>query len=257
MNWDQIAGDWKQFTGKPKETWAKLTDNDLTTAAGKRDQLAGFLQQRYGYAKDQAEKELDEFSKVLKPSGTPRLLGTAARSLRGHRPQSPRGTLMPFYVSPGPRGILFEAGMIWTSGMGSLTYWWTNQRGPEIPVPRSLPHAIPLGRALKAHPGQRSSLPLERARASHFSGIQAMDTDDAMGDELDEFRRACVELGADEEMTELVLASHCHDRTLLDSMTAAGNDLRDYARYKLAIWEAIFNEDEKLLPNRTPSRGVL
>ena len=67
MNWDQIAGDWKQFTGKAKEKWGKLTDNDLTTVAGKRDQLAGLLQQRYGYAKEQAEKELDEFSKALKP----------------------------------------------------------------------------------------------------------------------------------------------------------------------------------------------
>jgi uncharacterized protein YjbJ (UPF0337 family) len=67
MNWDQIAGDWKQFTGKAKEKWGKLTDNDLTTIAGKRDQLAGLLQQKYGYAKEQAEKELDEFSRALKP----------------------------------------------------------------------------------------------------------------------------------------------------------------------------------------------
>jgi uncharacterized protein YjbJ (UPF0337 family) len=67
MNWDQIAGDWKQFTGKVKEKWGKLTDDDLTTIAGKRDQLAGLLQQRYGYAKDQVEKELDEFTKALKP----------------------------------------------------------------------------------------------------------------------------------------------------------------------------------------------
>ncbi len=67
MNWDQIAGDWKQFTGKAKAKWGKLTDNDLTTVSGKRDQLAGLLQQKYGYAKEQAEKELDEFSKALKP----------------------------------------------------------------------------------------------------------------------------------------------------------------------------------------------
>jgi uncharacterized protein YjbJ (UPF0337 family) len=66
MNWDRIAGNWKQFTGKVKEKWGKLTDDDLTTIAGKRDQLAGLLQQRYGYAKDQAEKELDEFSQALK-----------------------------------------------------------------------------------------------------------------------------------------------------------------------------------------------
>jgi uncharacterized protein YjbJ (UPF0337 family) len=67
MNWDEIAGNWKQFSGKVKEKWGKLTDDDLTTIAGKRDQLAGILQQRYGYEKDQAEKELDEFSRALKP----------------------------------------------------------------------------------------------------------------------------------------------------------------------------------------------
>jgi uncharacterized protein YjbJ (UPF0337 family) len=66
MNWDQIAGDWKQFTGKVKAKWGKLTDDDLTTIAGKRDQLLGILQEKYGYAKDQAEKELDEFTHKLK-----------------------------------------------------------------------------------------------------------------------------------------------------------------------------------------------
>jgi uncharacterized protein YjbJ (UPF0337 family) len=67
MNWDQIQGNWKQMTGKVKEKWGKLTDDELTTIAGKRDQLAGVLQERYGYAKEVAEKELDEFTKTLKP----------------------------------------------------------------------------------------------------------------------------------------------------------------------------------------------
>ena len=66
MNWDQVAGNWKQVTGKVKEKWGKLTDDDLTTIAGKRDQLSGMLQTKYGYAKEQAEKELDEFLKVMK-----------------------------------------------------------------------------------------------------------------------------------------------------------------------------------------------
>ena len=66
MNWDQIQGTWKQMTGKVKEKWGKLTDDDLTVIAGKRDQLAGILQERYGYAKDQVEKELDAFTKALK-----------------------------------------------------------------------------------------------------------------------------------------------------------------------------------------------
>ena len=67
MNWDQIQGNWKQFTGKIKAKWGKLTDNDLTVLSGKRDELAGILQERYGYAKEQAEKELDDFSMSLKP----------------------------------------------------------------------------------------------------------------------------------------------------------------------------------------------
>lgn len=66
MNWDQIQGNWKQVTGKVKEKWGKLTDDDLTTVAGKRDQLAGILQNRYGLAKEQAEKELDDFMHTLK-----------------------------------------------------------------------------------------------------------------------------------------------------------------------------------------------
>jgi len=66
MNWDQIAGNWKQFKGNVKEKWGKLTDDDLTVIAGKRDQLTGLLQQKYGYAKDKAEKELDEFMKAVK-----------------------------------------------------------------------------------------------------------------------------------------------------------------------------------------------
>ena len=66
MNWDQVQGNWKQWTGKVKEKWGKLTDSDLTVIAGKREQLAGILQERYGYAKEQVEKELDEFAKALK-----------------------------------------------------------------------------------------------------------------------------------------------------------------------------------------------
>lgn len=67
MNWDQIQGNWKQFAGKVKAKWGKLTDDDLTVIAGKRDELAGILQERYGYAKDLAEKELDDFTTSLKP----------------------------------------------------------------------------------------------------------------------------------------------------------------------------------------------
>ena len=66
MNGDQIKGNWKQLTGKVKEKWGKLTDDDLTTAAGQREQFLGVLQQRYGYAKEKTQKELDEFVDALK-----------------------------------------------------------------------------------------------------------------------------------------------------------------------------------------------
>ena len=60
MNWDRIEGNWKQFKGKIQEKWGDLTDDDLDQAAGKRDQLIGRLQARYGYERDRAEQELDE-----------------------------------------------------------------------------------------------------------------------------------------------------------------------------------------------------
>jgi uncharacterized protein YjbJ (UPF0337 family) len=61
MNWDQISGNWKEFKGKVRTKWARLTDDDLENIAGKKDQLLGRLQQRYGYHKDRAERELDDF----------------------------------------------------------------------------------------------------------------------------------------------------------------------------------------------------
>lgn len=66
MNWDQITGNWKQFKGKVKEKWGKLTDDDMIALDGKRDQLVGVLQKRYGYEKAQAEKELDQFAHDVK-----------------------------------------------------------------------------------------------------------------------------------------------------------------------------------------------
>jgi uncharacterized protein YjbJ (UPF0337 family) len=59
MNWDQVQGNWKQWSGRIREKWGKLTDDELTTAAGRREQLSGLLQERYGIAADQAHKELD------------------------------------------------------------------------------------------------------------------------------------------------------------------------------------------------------
>ncbi len=62
MTWYQIAGDWQQFTAMVKEEWDKLTDDDLTTFGGQSEQLAGLLQKKYGYAREQADKEINAFS---------------------------------------------------------------------------------------------------------------------------------------------------------------------------------------------------
>lgn len=61
MNWDMVQGSWKQFKGKVKTKWAKLTDDDMDAIDGKREELVGRLQQRYGMKKDEAEKELDRW----------------------------------------------------------------------------------------------------------------------------------------------------------------------------------------------------
>ena len=63
MNKDEIGGNWKQFKGKAKEKWGKLTDDDMTVIEGKRDQLVGKIQERYGYAKNQAEKEVSDWER--------------------------------------------------------------------------------------------------------------------------------------------------------------------------------------------------
>lgn len=59
--WDAIAGNWKQLSGKVKEKWGKLTDDDVTRINGKREQLEGLLQEKYGYSKDQVRREVDDW----------------------------------------------------------------------------------------------------------------------------------------------------------------------------------------------------
>ena len=61
MNWDRIEGNWRQLTGKLKAQWGKLTDDDLDIVNGRREELAGKIQERYGVAKDEAERQLAEW----------------------------------------------------------------------------------------------------------------------------------------------------------------------------------------------------
>lgn len=61
MNWDRIEGNWKQFKGHARQQWGKLTDDDFDQAAGRRDQLAGRIQERYGVARDDAARQIDDW----------------------------------------------------------------------------------------------------------------------------------------------------------------------------------------------------
>jgi uncharacterized protein YjbJ (UPF0337 family) len=61
MNWDQIEGKWMQLKGDVKQRWGKLTDSDLSMIAGSRDKLIGKIQERYGYQKEQAHREVQDW----------------------------------------------------------------------------------------------------------------------------------------------------------------------------------------------------
>jgi len=61
MDWNRVEGNWKQLKGKAKQKWGRLTDDDLTRAAGRREELAGRVQERYGLAKDAAQQQVDEW----------------------------------------------------------------------------------------------------------------------------------------------------------------------------------------------------
>lgn len=65
LNTDVIQGKWKQIRGKVKQKWGELTDDDLDKVNGRVDQLVGLLQERYGYARDRAEREVDAFIKDM------------------------------------------------------------------------------------------------------------------------------------------------------------------------------------------------
>lgn len=65
-HWDQISGKWKQFSGEIKKQWGQLTDDELMEINGRRDILAGKIQEKYGIAKEAANKQIDEWANKLK-----------------------------------------------------------------------------------------------------------------------------------------------------------------------------------------------
>jgi uncharacterized protein YjbJ (UPF0337 family) len=65
MNWDRIEGNWKQFKGQAKQKWGKLTDDSLDEMAGRRDELVGKIQENYGIARDEADRQVRDWESSL------------------------------------------------------------------------------------------------------------------------------------------------------------------------------------------------
>lgn len=66
MGWDEVERSWNELKGEVKRQWSKLTDEDVEIIKGKYAQLLGLLQERYGHAKEQAEREINDWARRLK-----------------------------------------------------------------------------------------------------------------------------------------------------------------------------------------------
>jgi uncharacterized protein YjbJ (UPF0337 family) len=64
MNWNRVEGNWKQFSGKVKAQWGKLTDDQVTEINGRRDQLVGKIQEAYGIGRDEADRQVQDWEKL-------------------------------------------------------------------------------------------------------------------------------------------------------------------------------------------------
>lgn len=72
MNWDRIEGNWKQFSGKVRQQWGKLTDDDLDVIGGRREELSGRIQKAYGVSKDEADRQISQFADTIGDDRTTR-----------------------------------------------------------------------------------------------------------------------------------------------------------------------------------------
>ena len=93
MGWDKIERSWNELRGEVKRQWSKLTDEDVELIKGKYAELLGLLQERYGHAKEQAEREINDWARRLKAYSAAEL--TELRDERLSRVAKPRGSLSP------------------------------------------------------------------------------------------------------------------------------------------------------------------
>jgi|GEM_PF-505079 len=102
MNWNQIEGQWLQMVGHVKTQWGKLTDDDIKVVAGKRDQLVGKVQERYGLLKEDAEKQVNEWStKVATFAAKPADKPHDAKAT--DKPYDAKTPARPYDAKPGPK----------------------------------------------------------------------------------------------------------------------------------------------------------
>ncbi|HWJ36974.1 MAG TPA: CsbD family protein [Steroidobacteraceae bacterium] len=65
MNWDRVQGNWKQLKGSVREKWARLTDDHVNAIDGRREVLAGKLQEAYGIGKEEADRQINDWQKSI------------------------------------------------------------------------------------------------------------------------------------------------------------------------------------------------
>ena len=102
-DWTRVEGNWKQMRGRVKERWGKLTDDDLTAIAGRPDQLEGMIQDRYGYARERARREIEDWYRLMESnlseqiellrSGIRSLASTVDRIAKGQMPYARARTI--------------------------------------------------------------------------------------------------------------------------------------------------------------------
>ena len=104
MDWDRIEGSWKQFRSRAKSHWEVLTDDELTHIAGRQDALIGKLQERYGYSRERARREVERWAatgvgNIERPvrtgdaSGVLRVIGNLNSAVHKSLKEHPRETL--------------------------------------------------------------------------------------------------------------------------------------------------------------------
>jgi uncharacterized protein YjbJ (UPF0337 family) len=83
MNWDRVQGNWKQFKGKVREKWARLTDDHVNEIDGHREVLAGKLQEAYGIGKEEADRQINDWQKSIQEVANDHDAGP--RQMNAHR----------------------------------------------------------------------------------------------------------------------------------------------------------------------------